>query len=341
MLLTGATGRLGRCIAAELAHAGCDLVVLVRAPSPQAARERMGLVLSLEDGLDRATVVCGDVNRPWLGLGARDRRRLRASVDVIVHAAATTSFSLPLEEARATNLAGTANVLAFAERASRLQVLAHVSTAFVAGRRTGRIFETELEHERGFLNSYQQSKHEAELLVSARRDCVPAVVFRPTVVLDGAGSIQRRSAFRFAYELVRRGVMPALPGSAATPVDLVTEHDAAWAIARLLERPGIDGTYHVAGGHRAPSLGDIVGEFDPRYLGEEQFAWELTKWRHERPALARMFDELECFIYELAYPKTFDTTRCEAALGGPVRREDPVAALVGEETSERVEAGSQ
>lgn len=259
-------------------------------------------------------------------------------MDAILHAAATTSFSLPLEAARASNVTSTENVLSLAERSPRLWRLAHVSTAFVAGRRTGRILEPELEHDRGFLNSYQQSKHEAELLVSRHRDRLPFVVFRPSVVLDGPGSIQRRSAFRFAYELVRRGFMPALPGSAATPVDLVTEGDAARAIARLLFAPGVDGTYHVAGGDRAPRLGDIVDQFGVRYLAEEQFGWELSKWKHERPRLAPVYEELASFIYELAHPKVFGTSRCEAALGEPVRREDPVVALVGDEDRVRARA---
>ena len=59
-----------------------------------------------------------------------------------------------------------------------------------------------------------------------------------------------------------------------------------------------------------------------RYLGIDQFAWQVSKWRHEKPRLAGLYDELECFIYELAYPKIFDTTCTEAVLGGPVVSED-------------------
>ncbi len=289
--------------------------------------------------LTQLTVLCGDLTEPALGLGVRERRRLGASLDAILHAAATTSFSLPLEEARATNVVATRNVLAFAERSSRLWRLAHVSTAFVAGRRTGRVLEHELRHDRGFLNTYQQSKHEAELLVASRHDSLPVVIFRPSIVLDGPGSIQRRSAFRFAFELVRRGLMPALPASGATPVDLVTEADTARAIARLLFAPEVDGAYHVAGGDSAPTLDDIVGSFGVRYLAEEQFAWELSKWRRERPRLAPVYDELASFIYELAYPKVFDTSRCERALEGPVRSEDPLASLLDDE-SFRIRAGA-
>jgi nucleoside-diphosphate-sugar epimerase len=221
--------------------------------------------------------------------------------------------------------------LAFAEAAPRLSRIAHVSTAFVAGKRTGLVRETELEHDFGFLNTYQQSKYEAELLVRRYRESLPVVVLRPSIVLDGQGSTRRRSAFRFAFELVKRGLMPAVPGTATTPVDLVTEDDAARAIARLLFLPRANGAYHVAGGERAPTLGDIVGPFGARFLTEEQFGWEVSKWRRERPRLAPVYDELASFIYELAYPKVFDVSRAEAALGHAVMLEDSLASLLGED----------
>jgi long-chain acyl-CoA synthetase len=274
------------------------------------------------------TALCGDVTQAGLGLRIRERRRLRATLDVVLHAAATTSFTCPLEEARATNVAATRNVLAFAERAPRLWRVAYVSTAFVAGKRTGRILEGELEHDCGFQNTYQQSKHEAERLVRRQADRLPVVVYRPSIVLDGPDA-PGRSAFRYAFELVRRGLLPAVPGTAATPVDLVTEEDAASAIARLLNAPDGSAAYHVAGGDRAPSLGDIVNPFAVSFLGEEQFRWALSKWRHERPRLAPVYDELASFIFELAYPKVFDTTTVEAALGGPVPRSSSLASLFG------------
>ena len=330
VLLTGATGRLGRCIAEQLVRGGCELVLVVRASSPDAARERIRAALPNDLDLGCVAALCGDVTEPGLGLRLRDRARLRTSVDILLHAAATTSFTSPLEIARNTNVIATRNVLAFAERATALSRVAHVSTAFVAGRRTGRILEPDLEHDCGFQNTYQQSKYEAEQLVRSYGDRLPVVVYRPSIVLDGPGA-SPRSAFRYAFELVRRGFLPALPGSAATPVDLVTEDDAARAIARLLLDPNGSGTYHVAGGDRAPTLGDVVGRFGVRFLEEEQFAWAVSKWRHESPRLASAYDELASFIYELAYPKIFDTSRSEAALGGAVTMEDSLASLHGED----------
>ena len=340
IVLTGATGRLGRCLAAELAQRGAELVFVVRAGSPEAARERVRAALPTVD-LRRVTAVCGDVSHAGLGLRLRERQRLRGSVDFILHAAATTSFTEPLEVARSTNVEATRNVLAFAERAPRLSRLGYVSTAFVAGRRTGRILERELEHGCGFQNTYQQSKHEAERLVRRHRDRLPVVVYRPSIVLDGPDA-PGRSAFRYAFELVRRGLLPALPGDSSTPVDLVTEADAARAIAHLLYASDDPETYHVACGALAPSLGEIVDGFGVRFLDEGTFRWTLAKWRHEKPRLAPVYDELASFIFELAYPKVFDTACAVAALGAPVKTEDSLAALRGERaTPEQVRVAAR
>jgi nucleoside-diphosphate-sugar epimerase len=329
ILLTGATGSFGRHLAAELQQRGCRLTLLVRARSQREAEERARAAVGhLEPG--RTRVFRADLEDGRLGLESKDRRRLSASVDVIVHAAAATSFSQELAAARRANVGATRNVLAFAAGIPGLSRLAYVSTAFVAGRSTGRILETLTEHDLGWINGYQQSKYEAERLVLQRGDAFPVVVLRPSIVLDPPrpGPISRRSGFRFALELVRRGLLPALPGSPGTLVDLVTETDAAQAAVSLLGLSEAGGVYHVAGGQRAPTLGQIVNPIRRvRYLEEERFRWELRRWQHATPRLADVYAELLSFIPELAYPKVFDTTRVEAALGRPVPQDDPLTVL--------------
>lgn len=332
VLLTGATGRVGRVLTAELVRSGCEVVLIVRAPSPEAARARAASVLGAEADFRQLTVFCGDVTQPSFGLPRRERARLRASTDVVVHAAAATSFKSSLEDARLVNVHATSNALDFAERMPRLLRFGYVSTAFVAGKRIGRVLEAELEHDFGFQNAYQQSKYEAEVLVHGRRDALPIVVLRPAIVLERPEPVPHRlprSAFRFAFELVRRSLLPALPGSASTAVDLLTEGDAARAAVKLLARSNASDVYHVAAGSRALTLGAIVEPYGVRFLAEEQFAWELAKWRREKPRLAPLYDELSTFIYDLAYPKVFDTRDAEAALDGPVTAEDPLVLLHG------------
>jgi thioester reductase-like protein len=52
----------------------------------------------------------------------------------------------------------------------------------VAGRRTGLILESELRHEAGFRNFYEETKYLAELEVEALKSELPVTVHRPSVV---------------------------------------------------------------------------------------------------------------------------------------------------------------
>ncbi|HEU5479042.1 MAG TPA: SDR family oxidoreductase [Candidatus Tumulicola sp.] len=190
VLLTGATGRFGRVLASELIRNDCEVTLIVRAPSPETARARVASVLGTD--FRQVKLVCGDVTEPFFGASARERAWLRLSTDVVVHAAAQTSFGSSLEIARRANVHATRNTLEFAERMPRLLRFAYVSTAFVAGKRMGRILETELEHSHGFHNAYQQSKYEAEFLVRGRDDVLPVVVLRPAIVLERSDAVTQR-----------------------------------------------------------------------------------------------------------------------------------------------------
>src|SRR6185503_1551609 len=58
-----------------------------------------------------------------------------------------------------------------------------VSTCYVAGRRTGEILETELEHRAGFRNFYEETKYLAEAEVEKLKNDLPVTIFRPSVVV--------------------------------------------------------------------------------------------------------------------------------------------------------------
>ena len=119
--------------------------------------------------------LAGDVTEPGLGVDPADL----AGVTHVIHCAASVSFDLPLEEARRINVAGTQNVLAACRAMPDFERLDAVSTCYVAGRRTGLIQETDLEHDAGFHNTYEQTKYESELLLRAAMPDLPIAVHRP------------------------------------------------------------------------------------------------------------------------------------------------------------------
>jgi len=270
ILLTGATGFVGMAVLARLLeYTDRDVVALVRAASQPQADARLNSVLgSVFDAparhRGRVTAVCGDLTAPGLGLGAA-REWIAETVDEIIHGAASVAFELPLAESRSINVEGTRRVLDLAEdcfaRGQGLRRMTYVSTAYVAGDRRGLAREADLDLGQGFRNAYEQSKHEAERLVSSRRERLPVTIVRPSIVVGERGTGWTAS-FNVVYGPLRAfasGTYPVIPGRRDAVLDIVTVDHVADAILALAASPAAAGrTFHIVGGEQATTLGELV-----------------------------------------------------------------------------------
>jgi nucleoside-diphosphate-sugar epimerase len=320
VLLTGATGSFGRYLARELLGRGCEVVAVARGRDDDEARRRVLGAVRPRDP-DALITVRGNLDLPGLGVAGRTQVK---ECDIVLHAAATTAFGLPLAEARRTNLGGTLNVLHLARALPRLRVLGQVGTAFVAGRRTGRIHERELRHSSGFVNSYEQSKYDAELAV--RASGLPVSIFRPSVIVEEEPTAAP-TALRFVLQSIAAGLLPALPGPARATLDVIGAGDAAAAVVELLLSRPSGGVFHLASGDDAPLVSEIVlaGSGRPvTFFEPRAFERQLARLRERAPSAERLYCGLECCVAALAYPKVFDTSDAAAALGRPVRLTDPL-----------------
>jgi long-chain acyl-CoA synthetase len=336
LLITGATGLVGGRVLERILGSDPDrhVFVLVRDPArwhAHALRRRIPA--------SRLTAVQGDLTQPGLGLRPDVRAALERRVHALVHSAADVVFSRSLEAARRVNTTGTERVVELAAHCNRLTRFVHVSTAFVAGRRTGRVFERDNGDAHGFVNAYEQSKYEGERAV--RDSGLPWVVVRPSsIVCDGPdGHVSQFNAAHLALRLCHAGLSSMIPGDETNPVDFVPADYVADCIALFLRAAGVEGaTFHVCTGDRAISLGEL--------LGQAYAIWsESREWRRRgipRPALTdletyRLFERavqdtaderlraitrsLSHFIPQVALPKWFDTSHTEAV----TRRQPPEA----------------
>ncbi len=89
---------------------------------------------------EKIEVVEGDVTKPGLGLSPDIQRRLKKDVDVIVNSSGLTDFNPDLRDALEINVTATKHVLDFVRESHRAALL-HLSTAYVVGRRNGRVLE--------------------------------------------------------------------------------------------------------------------------------------------------------------------------------------------------------
>jgi thioester reductase-like protein len=271
ILLTGATGFLGMDALARLIERDRDdVVVLVRASDDEAARARLDGVLArlydeLPDGAARVSVVRGDLLEAGLGLSDADHSRLVASVDRIVHCAASISFDLPLADARQVNVHGVERVIELAREiaaAGSLRRLVHVSTAYVSGRHAGAFGEDDLDLGQEFRNTYERSKNEAEQLLRAAgaSEDLPLAVARPSIVV-GHSLSGWTSAFNVLYWPMRafeRGLLQEVPAREDSIVDFVPVDYVTAGVLALLDDEAAVGTYNLVAGELALSAGQLV-----------------------------------------------------------------------------------
>ena len=191
VLLTGATGLLGRYLVRDLAAAGVPLAVLVRPGGRKSAAARVDALLNdwqARTGVRPAApkVLSGDLHAEDLGLSADDRAWVGDHCAAVLHNAASLAFQTGHDgEPFASNVGGTERVLDLCREAG-VRTLHHVSTAYVAGLRTGTVLETDRDVGQTPANVYERSKLDAERLVeaAAKRGHLDTVTcLRPSIIV--------------------------------------------------------------------------------------------------------------------------------------------------------------
>ena len=91
---------------------------------------------------EKVVPVNGDVGNEYLGLSEAEAAKIMADTDIIINGAGNVTFNPPLESALRTNVVGSNNIIKLARMMKKPRVV-HVSTCFVAGKRSGAIWENE------------------------------------------------------------------------------------------------------------------------------------------------------------------------------------------------------
>lgn len=328
VLLTGATGQVGAGLLPRLLS---DPDVTVRAvvrakDAAHLATRAEALRTGLGEAAGRLEVVRGDITEPELGLDA-------AAIDgvtSIVHSAAAVRFDLPEADALAQNLGGTKAALAVARRIGpRLRRFDHVSTAYVAGTRLGRVTEAECDEGQGFRNAYEMSKCRSEMVVRAAiGEGLPCTIHRPAIVVGDSRTGETR-AFNVLYwplKIYARGWWRTFPGEPDCRVDVVPVDWVAASIATLRRDASTLGRcFHLAAGDDAATVAELAAHIQSltggpalRYVNQDTYRTyvrpmlgplRLTKKGSAIHRGGNVF-----MPYFVANP-LFDTTNVRAALG--------------------------
>ncbi|ABK65458.1 carboxylic acid reductase [Mycobacterium avium] len=236
VLLTGATGFLGRYLALEwlerMDMVDGKVIALVRARSDEEARARLDKTFDSGDpkllahyqqlAADHLEVIAGDKGEANLGLRQDVWQRLADTVDVIVDPAALVNHVLPYSELFGPNALGTAELIRLA-LTSKQKPYTYVSTIGVGDQiEPGKFVENadirQMSATRAindsYANGYGNSKWAGEVLLREAHDLcgLPVAVFRCDMILADttyAGQLNLPDMFtRLMLSLVATGIAP-------------------------------------------------------------------------------------------------------------------------------------
>lgn len=279
VLVTGATGFIGRAVVRRLLVAGRRVVAVVRRHDGTTAVDRVAAAIGVVPDRHRLDAIEADLARPECALAVSDWWRLADSVETVIHCAGdTTFFPSAMAPFRAGHIEGPRYLL---ERlaAGRLRRWAHVSTAYVCGRRSGTILESERDVGQDFHNPYEQTKLESEtaLRLAGQRYGVDVRAFRPSIVVGPAPPTAGGNPSNLLFAFIRMVAALARLGNGrdiplrvqAAPqarFNIVPLEYVAAAVVVLAELPDArDQTFHLVVAD-APTQDDVLATITA-YLG--------------------------------------------------------------------------
>lgn len=263
VLLTGASGFVGAEVVARLVEQG-RRVVGVTHRNPRIvdnAGDSIDSVAYTAGTVAPVSHVVGNVRRQDFGIG--ESAGLREDVNMIIHCAATTAFDASEEQYADLNVNATTHAIDIA-RTWNIP-LVYVSTAYVCGRRDGKVSEDELDKGQDFSNGYERSKFRAENLVRHAEGLRWSIV-RPGIVTGAADGVVRD--YKNLYTVVKlivEGKLRSLPGRydatlSLVPVDFVA--DVIAAVAAQFE-VAESKTFHAVGADALSlrEMSDVFAEY--------------------------------------------------------------------------------
>ena len=315
-LITGFPGFIGRRLVRKLLEEDrrAHVVALVEPRMLDAAR-----AAAEEIDAGRVELVAGDIADRRLGLDDAEYARLAGDVRRVYHLAAIYDLAVPIELAQRVNVDGTGNVLELCLAARKLERLVYISTAYVAGKRNGVVYEHELLMGQQFKNHYESTKFQAEVWVRQLLHRIPTTILRPAIVVGDSrtGETQKFDGPYYLLRAIAQAARQSRPpiqigASGATfnvvPVDFVVD-----AIAAAGTDPATVGeTLHLVDPNPVTTK-QLVELFSEHYSGRAprgKLPPALAAGGLRFAPIRKLFSDTPAqSIAYLNHPVTFDTRR--------------------------------
>jgi nucleoside-diphosphate-sugar epimerase len=338
-LVTGATGFVGAAIVLELLDQTSDDVACLVRPSHDRERAQARLVAVLEractlyersDLLETIAERCSAVPFDLRDSGEDARPRLPAGIAEVWHSAASLRFK---QEQRSKifdqNVDGTRRMLRLSTDAGAA-AFNYVSTAYVAGKRTGLVLEEPARDPGVAHNAYEESKIRAETLVDEWQG-IRTRIMRPSIVVGHSKTfaatsntglygfilgVQRASkeveGLKLGAFLAHRQVR--LRGDGEAPINLIPVDVVARNAVQISRSSSDARVFHLVNATPPPAteVGRVVfaalGMAPPRWVESMDEFTLIDEKLDEQP-------RTDFFRTYLARDRVFDLSNTNAALG--------------------------
>lgn len=280
IFLTGGTGFLGTQILQEILNSTDNYVfVLIKAGSEDLALKRLSNLYwdipELREEVGKRIIpVLGEITQKGLGITREVYSVLIKIVGYIIHSEDLASNTESKEELWKVNVTGTRNVLEFAREVSmnhKISRFSHVSTAYVAGKRKGEVFEDELINF-GFSSLYEESKFEGEKIIRKYQNELDISVFRPGRIVGDSltGRVKSFDPVYNSMKMYLNNKLLFMPINKTLKINIIPIDYVARAILRgTFDKRGIGKTFHVtANGDQLPTIDNIIS-FIKRWAQKE------------------------------------------------------------------------
>ncbi|WP_226579872.1 SDR family NAD(P)-dependent oxidoreductase [Halobacillus litoralis] len=197
ILLTGATGFVGKQLTIRLLSEGHTVYALARNE-----RKAQALEKAVPSEFQQQLIhIHGDISKKLVGVSSEDVERLTNQIDTVYHIAAYLSFDeQDREKTFEINVEGTKEVLELSKKIGTENFF-HVSTAYTLG--DAQYAEEELHPvDRSFVNSYEESKCHAEHLVFQYKEHFNINIYRPAIIVGDSRTGEADTTFAL-YGIIR------------------------------------------------------------------------------------------------------------------------------------------
>ena len=300
------------------------IAIVLPSQIEKAQNEKNKILQEFQLNKEHIQLIEGDISKQNLDLPKNENDFKKSDITHVFHLAAIYDLAVQKEIAYSVNVDGTRNMNEFVRSLPNLKRYTYFSTAYVAGKREGTLFEHELIRPEAFKNYYEETKYEAEVLVRSLMEEVPVTVIRPGIV-KGSTSTGETIKFDGPYFILnfldKIRFMPIIPNitKSVCVINLVPIDYIIQATAYLsLHDKGAGKTYHLTD-PKPYTVTEVYQMFSNMYNGKEPkgyIPFVLTKSMLKIKPIRKFFGvEVESLDY-FSWKGYFDCTNAQRDLEG-------------------------